>query len=221
MHADALGHVALGAKYVAWRSHEVDRALSFALYRGGFQTTRAVMIHEIRNEDLDLEVDAAGLLAARMRAIDPSAVGMLTSRRVDALEVATAAYEATAACAVVTLGMSNAVRVGDTPGPLTSLGTINIICRVDQALSDVGLLEAMTLVAEARTAAVLDARMPSRRSGEPATGTGTDCITVLCPQRPDAPSYAGKHTAVGHVIGRSAYTAVSTALARWRVELGQ
>jgi len=76
------------------------------------------------------------------------------------------------------------------------------------------LIEAITLAAEARTAAVLDAGVTL--PGGKATGTGTDCIAVAAPGG-DTP-FAGKHTAAGHALGRAVYEATLQAVTEWADE---
>jgi adenosylcobinamide amidohydrolase len=199
--------------------------LSHAPFRGALHAARTVAIHETRNDELTPEVDPIALLARRMAAVDPRGVGMWTSRRVSSAVVH--AVQATSdprikAVALVTAGLSNAVRVGDTPGPLAGWGTINIACHISVPLSTSALVEALAIAVEARTTAVLDAQVRSRRSEGYATGTGTDCIAILAPRTPsrklEPALYAGKHTALGHVIGEAVLRAAETAVTQWRIE---
>ena len=81
------------------------------------------------------------------------------------------------------------------------------------------MVEALSIVAEARTAAVLELGVESRRSAGLATGTGTDCIAVLAPIAGAASVYAGKHTAIGYVVGAAVGTALGAALERWKREV--
>jgi len=203
--------------------------ISHAPFGGVLRAARAVAIHETRNDELTLDVDPIELLAARMSAVDPRGIGMWTSRRVaSALVIASEAQgePAIRAVALVTAGLSNAVRVGDTPGPLAGWGTINIACHVSVPLTATALVEALAVVVEARTTAVIDARVRSRRSEGIATGTGTDCVAVLAPESmrasgaaSEAAPYAGKHTAIGHVIGDAVLRATEAAIARWKLEV--
>jgi adenosylcobinamide amidohydrolase len=211
--------VVLRARSVAMIAEGPHVCLSHAPYRGALRAARSVIIHETRNDELGLDVDPIALLAARMAAIDPRGVGMLTSRRVAAAVVHETKSAELGAVALVTAGLSNAVRVGDAPGPLEGWGTINIACHVDTPLSTPALIEALAIAVEARTSAVLDARVRSRRSASDATGTGTDCIAILAPRRgPTRALYAGKHTAIGHVIGAAVQRATATAIASWQAE---
>jgi adenosylcobinamide amidohydrolase len=99
------------------------------------------------------------------------------------------------------------------------VGTINLLVRVSAPLTEEALAETLALAAEARTLAVLEAGVRSLRSGLPATGTGTDCVVVAAP--PAEPggeplAYAGKHTAVGHLVGAVVEEAVRTGIEAWR-----
>ena len=51
---------------------------------------------------------------------------------------------------IATVGLGNALRAGDPPGPDGRIGTINVLCRVSVGLTDEGLLEAIALASEAR-----------------------------------------------------------------------
>jgi adenosylcobinamide amidohydrolase len=86
------------------------------------------------------------------------------------------------------------------------------------------LVEALAVVVEARTTAVIGAGVRSRRSEGIATGTGTDCVAVLAPESTREPAaqaalYAGKHTAIGHVIGDAVFRATEAAIAQWKIEV--
>jgi adenosylcobinamide amidohydrolase len=122
---------------------------------------------------------------------------------------------------LATVGLGNALRAGDPAGVSGRIGTINILLHVDAPLTDVALLEASAIVTEAKAAAVLEAGISSRRSGRPATGTGTDCTVVTCTlphTRLRGASYAGKHTAIGSLVGEAALQAVSEGIAAWLEE---
>lgn len=218
-------HVSLRERAVVMAVEGPHACLSHAPFGGAFSAARTIAIHETRNDELTLDVDPIALLATRMAAIDPRGVGMWTSRRVASAvvhAVAAANEPELQAVALVTAGLSNAVRVGDTPGPLAGWGTINIACRVSAPLTPAALVEALAIVVEARSTAVIDARVRSRRSDGVATGTGTDCVAVLAAESAgarDAALYAGKHTAIGHVIGEAVFRATEAAIAQWKVEV--
>jgi adenosylcobinamide amidohydrolase len=213
--------VALEGRALVARFRSAHRVCSWAIVGGGLRTARAVAWVGVRDDELRPPVDARAFLRARLRECAAAdAVGLLTSRTLDTFVDVTREHGGARARAIATVGLGNALRAGDPPGPAARIGTINVLCRVDVALHDDALLEAMSIATEARTCAVLDAAVPSRRTGLPATGTGTDCIVIACPARDAREAYAGKHTRVGHLVGASVMEAVGRAAAAWKRERG-
>ncbi len=196
--------------------------LSWAIVNGGRRTASEVVWCEVRDEELRPPVDPVRLLRERLAdACLPEAVGLLTSRALGQHVVVERESNGGRARCVATVGLGNALRAGDPPGPAGRIGTINLLCQLSVPLSDLALLEALSIATEARTAAVLEAGIASRRSGEPATGTGTDCIVIAAPERPGGARHAGKHTVAGHLVGASAYEAVRRGVADWRAPPGK
>lgn len=191
--------------------------LSWAIVNGGRRTASEVVWCEVREEELCPPVRPDRFLRERLaEACLPEAVGLLTSRALTEHVVVVRELNGAWARCVATVGLGNALRASDPPGPAGRIGTINLLCQLSVPLSDLALLEALSIATEARTAAVLEANIASRRSGEPATGTGTDCIVVATPEHPDGARYAGKHTVAGHLIGASVYEAIRRGVANWR-----
>ncbi len=98
------------------------------------------------------------------------------------------------------------------------MGTINLLCQVSIGLSEEALIEACALAVEARTAALLDATLPSPLSGLPCTGTGTDCVVIAAPRGRPKERFAGKHTACGSAIGAAVRRAVARGVRVWMEE---
>lgn len=198
------------------------RACSWAIVRGGLVDAEHVAWLEVREQELRPPVEAGELLGERLREQHlRNAIGLLTSRRLSTYRDVTRVGGGIAARCIATVGLGNALRAGDPPGVSGRIGTINLLLHVDTPLSDAALVEASAIVTEAKAAAVLEAGISSRRSGRPATGTGTDCTVVSC-RSPRAPGkgaiYAGKHTQIGSLIGDAAFRAVSEGIAAWLVE---
>lgn len=194
------------------------RILSFAPWRPGYQMAARVQWREVRNADLTPELDAhswfAGELAQAGMAAD---VGMLTSRDIGRHHLAEVEVDGIRAACLATVGLGNAERIGTRrPAPGPGYGTINLAVRVAAGLGDTALLEALSLAAEARTAAVMAAGL-ALVTGI-ATGTGTDCIAVAAD--PGDGAYAGKHTAVGEALGAAVFAAVAAGAEDWMREQG-
>lgn len=203
--------------YLIARFAGPHRVLSFAIARPGLVEAREVVWCAVRDDELAPPVDPAAFLAERLAAAGcGDAVGLLTGAALDGYVDVTRAVGGLAVRSVVTVGLDNARRAGDdwdVAPPLA--GTINLLCRASVPLADAALIEMLALAAEARAMAVLEGGVASRKSGRPATGTGTDCIVVAAPCGPPATSYAGKHTALGHLVGATAGEAVGRGVAEW------
>ncbi len=199
------------------------RVLSFAPHRPGFVTARHVVWREVRDADLTPELDVAEWFTCDLaRRGHAESVGLLTSRDVGCYVMAAAEAEGQRAVCLATVGLGNAEAVGSRRavngiGWSTQYGTINLLVQIDIGLTEAAQIEAMTIAAQARTAAVIDCglRLPG---GHRATGTGTDCIAIAADSGNVA--FTGLHTAAGEVIGRAVHLAVSKGAADWVAENG-
>lgn len=189
------------------------QVLSWAPHNGGLTRTSRILWREVRDSDLTADLDPHAWLAEELAARGAGdAVCFLTSRTLGAAVHRKAEAGEVTAEAVATVGLSNAERVGtrlDRVG--NGLGTINVALKLGCGLTSGGLLEALSIVAEARTAAVMDAGHDL--STGRATGTGTDCIAVAAPDGPLP--YAGLHTDCGLAAGRAVYEAVRRGAEDW------
>ncbi|MEL7097482.1 MAG: adenosylcobinamide amidohydrolase [Pseudomonadota bacterium] len=201
-----------------------SRVLSWAINKPGFASAPAISWREVRNKDLTPDLDVtAWLQNALVERGTPDDVCFLTSRDVRRIFDISITEGDTTVRAVATVGLSNAEAVGtrldrsgknwDAPG----LGTINVAVETGAALSDAAMIEALSIAAQARTAAVIEGGH-SLPTGV-ATGTGTDCIAVAAP--PGDVAYAGLHTDLGLAIGRAVKTAVAQGAADWIASYGQ
>ena len=185
------------------------RVLSWAPYRPGYQTARAILWREVRNADLTPDFDAEGWLAAQM---PDHTVGMLTSRDVGTYHEGFAEVEGITAQCVATVGLSNGESVGRRlPYHTADYGTINIAVILNAELNEAAQLEAMSIAVQARTVGVMAAGV-QLATGQ-ATGTGTDCVALAC--LPGQGRYAGMHTPVGEAVGAAVRDCVTRASAAW------
>ena len=207
-------------KLLVVRFPRVHRTLSWAVCGGGLGLTRAVVWRYTHIGELGPSVDPEALMNASLaRHGLEGAVGMMTARSLGSFDCVTKQEGGMAARAVATVGLGNALAVGDPPGPMR-VGTINVLVQLSHALDEAGLAEAMSVATEARTAAVLDGRVPSRRTsnGPLASGTGTDCIVVAAPEIGEATRWVGKHTQAGSLVGGVVREAVARGVRRWIAE---
>jgi adenosylcobinamide amidohydrolase len=193
------------------------RILSHAVLRPGLVEGSAVAWCQVDDADLAPPVDPAAFLAERLAVAGlPDAVGLLTSADVAAFVDVVRAVEHLAVRTVATVGLDNARRAGDEWDVAPpAVGTINVLVRASVPLGDAALVEMLAVACEARAMAVLEGGVASRKSGRPATGTGTDCTVVAAPCGAAVTDYAGKHTALGHLVGATVAEAIGQGVAAW------
>lgn len=205
---------------------ELWQSLSWAAAGGGRERHSRYVCAEVRNADLPLGVEPRAVCAAFLSRLDSeAAVVALTSADVGQYRAAFARESKVCAAVVVTAGLANALRVGEpsaNPPRRYLPDTINLACWVNVPLTFEAELEALSIVTQARTLEVLEAKVPSLDENGWATGTGTDCITLFSAlereheERTPHP-YAGMHTSVGRVLGVATRKAVGAVVDAWLV----
>lgn len=207
------GYVTLERPWITFDLGAPMQVLSWAINRPGFVTADRIVWREVRNADLTCDMDVHGWLKRTLEDRgDSEAVCFLTSRDVRFYTQASAGAADVAAHCVATVGLSNAERVGHrVDRSTTDWGTINIAVSVQSSLSQTGLIEALSIAAQARTAAIMEIGMDLPVGI--ATGTGTDCIAVAAPAGDT--DYAGLHTQIGEVIGAAVYRATLQGAQDW------
>ncbi len=209
--------ILLAGKTLAVRFPQQQAILSWSLTRPGFVRAEAVVWLEVSDADLPLGVDPLAVMRERLAAAGyADAVQMMTSRDVRKHHQAQFASGAASAFCLATVGLANSGRVGERSAATARSGTINLLAHVDQPLDEAGLLEALSIATEARTAAIID--LDWRRDGRVMTGTGTDCIAIACPISLTPQTYAGLHTDIGAAIGGAVYAAVQAGGLEWIAE---
>jgi adenosylcobinamide amidohydrolase len=199
--------------------------LSWAIHGGGRKKGETVAWYQVRAGDLRPPVEPGQFLSEKLRQnLLPDAVGLLTSADLDSVtDVEERDGNLSARC-VATVGLRNALRVGDPSHGMQKVGTINLLCHLPSPLTEEAHLEALSIAVEARSTAVLEAAIPSIQSGGPSTGTGTDCVVMAAPSvelkaaRPASGiiRYAGKHTEAGSLIGKVVFEAVRQGIEFWK-----
>lgn len=197
------------------------RALSWAVLNGGFCHADHVINHHVRGGDRSFCARPKRWLeqaAARLR-LPGKVVAMATAVEMkNSVQASLSGGNAAVTC-FATVGCGNVLAVGD-PAPVTieepapsPLHTINMILAVQPGLTDEAMVEAIQIATEGRVRALYEAGIRSSVSSLAATGTGTDCIAVVS-LGPERVPYCGKHTQLGELVGRAAYTAVKNGLAQ-------
>jgi len=196
--------------------------IGWTLIGGGRYHAQSVFWHRVGDADLTPDIDAKRFFEERrwQRVGNLQGIGFLTGSPLTEFVDKRRDRGTFWARCVATVGLRNALRIGDPPNPATTgPGTVNIFLQTSCALNECASIEALSLVAEARTLAILEGNVTSNIGHAIATGTGTDCIVVASPIPANsslAITYAGKHTEVGHLIGSCVYDALAQGIERWK-----
>lgn len=129
-------------------------------------------------------------------------VGMLTAADVRGYSGATDG--GVEALATVGLGhpiLAAAADGADGVGPVSMVGTINVVVIIPERLSDAALVNAVATVTEAKAQALKDLRLN-------ATGTATDACCILCPEDGRAHAFGGPRSLWGARLARAVHRAV-------------
>jgi adenosylcobinamide amidohydrolase len=200
-----------------WAMPSDYKSLSWAIIGGGLQKTNEVIWLQVRNADLPEGVCPKELIRAQFldEDLNSKKLILLTSAYLDFHQEARITLGDIEVQAIATTGLGNALRAGDPVKSYHPDRTINLACRINKRLSDSALIEALAIMTEAKTAAIMEGKVLSRESGLAATGTGTDCQAVLCPDFGPVEDYAGKHTAIGSAIGQACFEVIRRGIEVW------
>jgi adenosylcobinamide hydrolase len=194
---------------------QLFRVLSWAPLNGGFGTARTIINHHVPMDGSPAHEPEIFLqLRADRLALPAPVVGLMTGVQMERLvRRAGQDGELRLEC-FATVGVRNALAIGDRATYAEQLGTINLIVVVNQPLSATALIEGVEMVTEAKVQALYVGGVRSTVSDHLATGTGTDCIAIACPIREPAYRYCGKHTRLGELLGQVVDEAMTAGLRR-------
>lgn len=139
---------------------EAMNVLSWAINRPGLVKASQIVWRQINPETLTENVDAKSWLDHELRENNLyDTVAFLTSRTVSEFREQRVERSEFQVHCVTTVGLGNAERVGQRMmSQGESVGTINIAVATNLGLTEQARLEAMSIIVQARTAAILEQR---------------------------------------------------------------
>jgi adenosylcobinamide hydrolase len=202
------------------------RILSSAVLNGGLREANyivSVQVPEDAGSNIDDEVhrEADDFLreeTSKLSLPQDQVVGIMTAANLKNVEVASRKFEDVTITTFATAGVHFATTVGDEIAskqrafPLKKWGTINIIVLIDGNPTESCIVNAASIITEAKTVALRELDVRSRFSGDVATGTVTDSVVIACTQRGNPLKYAGSGTPMGELIGKTVKEAVKKAI---------
>jgi len=192
--------------------------LSWAPLNGGLTQSNCIFNHEC--DDFN-ENDLGSIFNSVISRnnLPPDAIGLITGANVSRYEEAYLENDDLWVHAIATIGLNNARSPGDLADVslgqrVNTTGTINIIVSCNALPYVSGLVEAIQLATMAKTFAMIEAGVKSKKSGQLATGTGTDCI-VMAGNGEIQENYCGMHTVLGEMIGKAVKEITQKGIQKW------
>ena len=192
--------------------------LSWAPFNGGLTETTCIFNHECEKfEENDIPQIFDNVI--RKHELPDNSVGLLTGAKISRYQEAFLKSDRIWVHAIATVGLNNARTAGDKADVVqgetaNQNGTINLILASNALPHVSGLMEAAHVATMAKTSTMIETGIKSKKSGEPATGTGTDCIVVASSGEVKE-NYCGMHTVLGEMIGNTVKQVIAKGIDKW------
>jgi adenosylcobinamide hydrolase len=201
---------------LAFISPEGFDTISSAIFNGGAKHVRNILNIGVPPgySNIKLHMDPMALITLSAAKIDvrKDYLAMVTAANVHNFSLV---YEKNEECTVyvaATAGCSHGESSGETITIEEITGTINVIVLIDGAPVQSCLAAAMITATEAKSAALHDLDVRSRYSGDLATGSITDSVTVATTSRGIPIVLGGPASKLGQLVGACTRQAVTEAL---------
>jgi adenosylcobinamide hydrolase len=183
-----------------WRLRVPMLAVSSGPLGGGLGLRRWVVNAQVPRTYARRDPDAHLAALAREAGLDGPGVGMLTAvdvRLARTVESEGVNVDATIGVRLPQWAAADDAAVVAVPGA----GTVNIVALLPERLSEAALVNAVITATEAKAQALWDA-------GIDGTGTASDAVCVLCPDRGEPHQFGGPRSVWGARLARAVHRAV-------------
>jgi len=190
--------------------------ISSGIYNGGYKKVNAILNVSVPDNynDTHLHDDPLNLIYAAQKNLQISTdfIAMLTAAKIQNLSITTRQTGDITIVAIATAGWRHGESAGEeilnshyTPG------TINIMILLDANPTDSCLVSLFLTTTEAKTAAMNDYDIRSRYSGDVATGTITDSLSVAATGVGEKIELGGPASTIGQLVGSAVRQVVKEA----------
>ncbi len=191
-------------------------AVSSAIFNGGCRQVKAVLNIGVPKgySDLSLHLDPLELIyaSAPKVGVKDDYLAMITAANVHNHSLVTKKGEFYTVSVAATAGCSHGESSGEDIQVEEITGTINIIVFIEGNPSESCMVAALITATEAKSAALRDFDVRSRYTGDSATGSITDAVTVASTGKGRIVSLGGPASDLGKLVGYCARRAVTEAL---------
>ena len=190
--------------------------VSSAIYNGGCKKVKAILNIQVPEgySDRHLHKDPMHLVreSAKKIGIHDNYLAMITAAKIINMSHVVKSDGNCMVNVVATAGVSHGESAGEKIVAEQTEGTINIIVVVNGKPTDSCLIAAFVTATEAKTAALNDLDIRSRYSGDAATGTITDSLSVATTNTGPAIELGGPASKLGQLVAFCVRRAVKEAV---------
>ncbi len=192
--------------------------VSSAFFNGGAKRVKYVLNVGVPKgySDKALHMDPMELITSSAAKLGVTAdyLAMVTAANVHNFSLVTKKTDNYTVAVAATAGCSHGESSGEEIAVEEIMGTINIIVFIDGAPVESCMVAALITATEAKSAALHDFDVRSRYTGDLATGSITDSVTVAATGKGKTIVLGGPASKLGKVVGHCARQAVTEALLR-------
>jgi adenosylcobinamide hydrolase len=190
--------------------------VSSAIFNGGFRQVKAVLNVGVPEgySDRSLHLDPLELIttSAAKLGLTKDYLAMVTAAKVKNYSLVSKKSEMFSISVAATAGCSHGESSGEEMDVQEIVGTINIIVLIDGNPSESCMVAALITATESKSAVLRDFDVRSRYTGDSATGSITDSVTVASTSSGKTISYGGPASKLGKLVGYCTRRAVTEAL---------
>jgi adenosylcobinamide amidohydrolase len=190
--------------------------VSSAIYNGGFKKVKAILNIQVPEgySDLKLHEDPLHLVTTSSKkvGVHDNYLAMITAAKISNMSRVAKSDGNIVVNVVATAGASHGESAGETINADQTGGTINIIVVINGDPTDSCLVASFVTATEAKTAALNDLDIRSRYSGEAATGTITDSLSVATTNTGPLIELGGPASKLGQLVASCVREAVKDAV---------
>ncbi len=192
------------------------KIVSSAFYNGGRKQVKAVLnvgVPEGYN-DRSLHLDPLELItsSAAKLGFTKDYLAMVTAAKIKNYCLVTKRADDFSVSVAATAGCKHGESSGEEMDVQEIHGTINIIVLIDANPTDSCMVASLITATEAKSAALRDLDVRSLYTGDSATGSITDSVTIASTHQGKTISYGGPASKLGKIVGYCTRKAVTEAL---------
>jgi len=192
------------------------KTVSSAFYNGGRKQVKAVLnvgVPEGYN-DRSLHLDPLELItsSAAKLGVTRDYLAMVTAAKIKNYRLVTQKANDFSVSIAATAGCKHGESSGEEMDVQEIQGTINIIVLIDSNPTDSCMVASLITATEAKSAALRDLDVRSIYTGDSATGSITDSVTIASTHQGKTISYGGPASKLGKIVGYCTRKAVTGAL---------